>query len=63
MWALIVELQMENYRIRIRLQTEKKVNGFKWRTLVVSGFLQVKNNSGWLQMENGGWLRTENDIG
>ena len=29
----------------------------------MSGFLQVKNNSGWLQMENGGWLRTENDSG
>ena len=26
--------------------------GFKWRRLVVSGLLQVKHYSGWLQMEN-----------
>ena len=30
------------------------VVGFKWRTLVVSGLLQVDNHSRWLQMKNGG---------
>ena len=37
--------------------------GFTWRTLVVSGLLQVNNYSVWLQMENNDKLCAENDIG
>ena len=33
---------------------------FKWRTLVVSGLLQVNKYSCWLEMENSGGLRTKN---
>ena len=36
--------------------------GFKWRTLVVSGLLQVNNNSSWLQMENDGGFRRRTTV-
>ena len=37
--------------------------GFKRRTLVVSGLLQVNNYSGWLNNEERRWLFTQNDSG
>ena len=39
------------------------VVGFKSRTLVVGGELQVENNSDWLQMENSGGPSKQNDNG
>ena len=42
------------WRTAVGFERRTSVDGFKWRTLVVSGLLQVNNYSGWLQMKNGG---------
>ena len=47
-WRTTARGRAEGYRRRTT------VMGFKWKTLVIRGLLQVNNYNSWFQMKNGG---------